>query len=213
MTLHPYERRTAAPVGADGLTLGSFADADADAVAAAAADGDIARWLYLPAGAKPSRDSALRVIAHWRSEQAHGHWHAFAVRDLAGTLVGGVALHVRDGGERGEVCYWTCSAHRGRGIASRAVRAACAVAADVGIRRVEAYVEPGNHPSRRVCLAAGLREAERHRYVLPGDVTEMIRYVRDVAGPDPTLASQAKEACSVPSAPVSHSPEPRAAIA
>ena len=54
------------------------------------------------------------------------------------------------------VGYWVVPSHRGYGHASRAVGLVSQWAlSNVGLARVEAWVEPGNSASRRVLTTAG----------------------------------------------------------
>lgn len=64
--------------------------------------------------------------------------------------------------------WWLFAGHRGRGSATRAVRLLAQYAVDgLGVRRVEAEVDPQNEPALRVATRAGLRREGIRRYV-PG---------------------------------------------
>jgi RimJ/RimL family protein N-acetyltransferase len=85
-------------------------------------------------------------------------------------IVGGTSLSNYDPfRDRVEVGYWLFPAGRGRGIATRVVRALAAHAFYVGLLRVEAVVRPANEPSIRVLERAGftregvLRSLLRHQ--------------------------------------------------
>ncbi len=67
--------------------------------------------------------------------------------------------------------YWLVPSARGRGLASRAVRVLVRWAlAEVGLARVEAFVEPSNAASMRVLESAGFqREGYLRSYLAIGD--------------------------------------------
>lgn len=84
-------------------------------------------------------------------------------------IVGGASLTNYDPlRERVEIGYWLFLHGRGRGIATRVVRALAEHAFHVGVHRVEAVVRPQNEPSIRVLERAGftregvLRSLLRH---------------------------------------------------
>jgi RimJ/RimL family protein N-acetyltransferase len=88
-----------------------------------------------------------------------------------GSLLGGAALHhfdpMRDAVEVG---YWLFVEARGRGIASRCVRAIAEHAFANGICRVEAHVRLENVPSARVLERLGFhREGVRRRFLRHGN--------------------------------------------
>ena len=60
----------------------------------------------------------------------------------------------------GEIGYWVAREARGRGVATRAVRLACAWAAsELGLTTLEIVVHEDNAPSLRVARAAGFTQA------------------------------------------------------
>jgi RimJ/RimL family protein N-acetyltransferase len=86
-------------------------------------------------------------------------------------ILGGLTLHhfdpLRDAVEVG---YWLYVSARGRGIATRAVRAAVEHAFATGIYRVEAHVRIGNVASERVLERVGFqREGVKKRFLRRGD--------------------------------------------
>lgn len=87
---------------------------------------------------------------------------SFAV-ERDGELAGTVELR-RLGDRRAELSWATFPRHRGHGVASAAVRRLVSYAfEDLGIERVEARAEPGDHASLRVAARAGLRREGRMR--------------------------------------------------
>jgi len=70
---------------------------------------------------------------------------------------GSVELRPVDAG-RGELAWSVSPLHRGRGVGVRAVRLVLGHAFErLGLTRIEAYVEPTNHPALRLAARAGLR--------------------------------------------------------
>jgi RimJ/RimL family protein N-acetyltransferase len=80
-------------------------------------------------------------------------------------LLGGLALHHLDPmRDTLEVGYWLLKEARGRGVATRAVRAAAEHAFANGICRMEAHVRVGNRASERVLERLGFeREGVKRR--------------------------------------------------
>jgi RimJ/RimL family protein N-acetyltransferase len=154
-------------IEAEGVTLRPWAEADAPALAALADCRAI--WLNL-------RD---RFPHPYRLADAEA-WvrfcaaHAGPPLDFAlyegGRLVGGIGVEPQSDVDRltGEIGYWVGEAHWGRGIATRALRAASLYAfSTLGLERLEASVFEWNPASARVLEKAGFqREGTRRRSVL-----------------------------------------------
>jgi RimJ/RimL family protein N-acetyltransferase len=87
----------------------------------------------------------------------------YALRDGAGTLLGGAEAR-RTGADSADVSYWVYPAFRGRGLTARTLGLLVPALGAVGIRTVEAHVDPDNLASRR--------SAERAGFVESGLVTE-----------------------------------------
>ncbi len=143
---------------ADGsLTLRGWTARDADAVLAACQDPDIQRWMEVPVPYLPEH-AADFVGEHnqqqWSSQQ--GAPFAIAATDNDEVLgsCGLVAVNAHHLVAE-VVCVVTPSA-RGRNVAQRAVRLLCDWAMiDVGLARLEFYVEPSNVASRAVATRLG----------------------------------------------------------
>ena len=141
----------------DGVVLlDRFTDADVDSLWAGE-DNDHVRRSCLP-GPFTRRDIAHR-IARWQEQwQMGGSGRSFAVREpRARRLVGGCVLEIRpDDGEIAELSYWVFPPYRRRGYASRSVELVCRYAFDdLGVVRIELYIEPTNDASLRVATKAG----------------------------------------------------------
>ena len=119
----------------------------------------------------------LRMVLHEQLPQmvARGLLCPYVILDAESEVVlGGINLHhfdpLRDAVEIG---YWLLLDARGRGVATRCVRAAAEHAFEHGVYRVEAHVRVGNAASERVLERAGfVREGVKRRYLRRGGETE-----------------------------------------
>ena len=144
----------------DGVVLvDRFTDADVDALWAGEDDGYVRRS-RLP-GPFTRRDIANQ-IRQWQDQwRLGGTGRALAVRETGSRrLVGGCVLEIRpDDGEIAELSYWVFPPYRCRGYATRSVELACRYAFDdLGVVRMELYIEPTNSASLRVATKAGFRQ-------------------------------------------------------
>lgn len=151
----------------DGVVLlDRFTDTDVDSLWAGEDNGYVGRS-SLP-GPFTRRDIANQ-IRHWQKQwQLGGSGRSFAVRET-GTrrLVGGCVLEIRtDDGEIAELSYWVFPPYRRRGYATRSVKLVCRYAFDnLGIVRMDLYIEPTNDASLRVATKAGfLQEGLLRQY-------------------------------------------------
>lgn len=141
------------------LILDSFVPADAPVLCDADRDPEHRRRFEFPGDFVASLEHSRAVIARWTEERRAGTRFPFAVRDAAlGTLLGGCELSPLGDGAA-NVSYWTYPPHRGRGVATEAVRQLCALAfSDFGFRRLELSADLDNAASRRVALRNGFGE-------------------------------------------------------
>jgi RimJ/RimL family protein N-acetyltransferase/8-oxo-dGTP pyrophosphatase MutT (NUDIX family) len=169
------------PTLTDGVvTLRPFARDDIDAHVAGE-DDEMMQWLGQPG---PSdAEGMVTVIDRWQHEREAGTRLTFAIH-ADGTTVGGAELQPR--GETAELAWWLYAGHRGQGYATRATRLLVEHAFnDLGVRRVEAKVDPRNIASHRVATRTGLRR-EGLRRLEPGmadrdDAPGMVIYARLVS--------------------------------
>jgi ribosomal-protein-alanine N-acetyltransferase len=148
------------------LRLRGFVDADAPAVLRAYTDPDIRRWNLRSMAT--TADARMWIDAT-RAAWAAGTGATWAVVGADDDLLCRVTLHLRLGEEAGEVTYWVVPEARGRGVATRAVRAATSWAHEAGgVVRLELRHSTQNPASCRVAERAGfaaegvLRSARRH---------------------------------------------------
>jgi RimJ/RimL family protein N-acetyltransferase len=134
----------------------------------------------LPAAA--SAEEALAWIQRQRGRRAEGIGLSFAIADAeSDTAVGAIGLWLQDlSAGRATAGYSVSPAHRGRGVASSALKALTAFAWTIPeLCRIELYIEPWNTSSIRVAESAGYeREGLLHSFHQIGGVRrDMLLYV------------------------------------
>ena len=157
----------------DELLVRPPADDDVDVIAPVFRDPAVGG----EAGMPPWDAATLRVVLHNQLPEmvARGLMAPYVIVDSAsGQLLGGVNLHHFDPlRDTVEVGYWLLLEARGRGVATRCVRAAAEHAFTHGIYRIEAHVRIGNVASERVLERAGFeREGLKRRYLRRGGEDE-----------------------------------------
>jgi len=146
-----------------GLLLRPWIEQDIPAMVAAHRDPAIRRWLRHRA---TTAQEARQIIAARHADGRGGTGFSFAVLEAgldgaAGDLVGSVSIRLADGEAAtcGEVGYWVTAPARGRGIAPRALGAACEWAFGLPRRqplaRLELIHAVGNQASCRVAEKTG----------------------------------------------------------
>jgi RimJ/RimL family protein N-acetyltransferase len=124
-------------------------------------------------GMPPFDEDTLRSIVRERLPEmrARGLLVPYVIEDTtdAGPLGGVTVRHFDPMRHTIEVGYWLFAHARGRGVATRAVRAVTREAFASGLWRVEAHVRLGNEASDRVLERAGFtREGVKRRYLRHG---------------------------------------------
>lgn len=157
-------------VRVDELLVRAPTDGDVDAIAPAFQDPAVGG----EAGMPPFDRDTLRLVLREQLPQmrASGLLSPYVIEDTrGGEIVGGAALHHLDPmRDVVEIGYWLFSETRGRGIATRVVRAMSEHAFANGICRVEAHVRLDNEPSERVLERVGFeREGVKRRYLHHGN--------------------------------------------
>jgi RimJ/RimL family protein N-acetyltransferase len=128
--------------------------------------------------------TARRAIERWIAGRAAGRpMFAYAVRDSAGTLIGGCELRMRSTGAA-NLSYWIFPAYRRRGFASRALNLVAAAAEGIpGLSRLELRIAPDNLASRRVARKAGFSLVGSETATGPtGTASTVDVFVKDVEG-------------------------------
>jgi RimJ/RimL family protein N-acetyltransferase len=141
------------------LVLSTFSSADAAVLARVDQDPEHRRRFEFPTDFVPSIEHSEAVIARWAEEYRVGNSFSFAVRDVgSGELVGGCELKPSSD-QAANLSYWTHPDHRGRGVATEAVRLASTLAFEqLGFRSLEIATDPDNGASQRVALRNGFAE-------------------------------------------------------
>jgi len=148
-----------------GYRLRRWTPADGPAVLAALAPaaGQVQAAGQLPAAGQVQAAGQLPAAGHWvrarREEWVTGTGYGFAVVDARDTVLGGVAVTGIDRRRgTGWVSYWTAPAVRGRGVATRAVRALARWSyRELGLIRLELGHRGDNRASCVVAVRAGFR--------------------------------------------------------
>jgi RimJ/RimL family protein N-acetyltransferase/8-oxo-dGTP pyrophosphatase MutT (NUDIX family) len=134
------------------VTLRPFDERDIDAHVEGD-DEEIRYWFDAPG--LSTRDGMAEVVERWRREREAGTRLTFAVVH-DGQTVG--VVEARPRGETASLSWTVYPGQRGQGYATRAIRLLIRHAYDhLGVRRVQAEVDPRNRASQRVATRAGLR--------------------------------------------------------
>ncbi len=153
----------------DELLLRAPREEDIDVVAPAFRDPAVGGEAGLP----PVGADELRVMLRDLLPEmlAQGLMSPYVIEDVErGAIVGGATLHHLDPmRDSVEVGYWLFREARGRGVATRAVRAMVEDAFAQGIIRVEAHVRIGNEASERVLERLGFEREGVRRKLLRHD--------------------------------------------
>ena len=141
------------------VLLRPWTDADVPAVAEACRDPEITRWIDdIPA--PYTRADARAYVAACRRGWKDGSLWAFAVVDTSsGKVVGSCGIGWQDDPHGvAEIGYWVRAGHRGRGVATRAVRLASEWAFEEGgVQRLQLRADELNTASQRVAERAGFQ--------------------------------------------------------
>ncbi|KAA1425584.1 GNAT family N-acetyltransferase [Nocardioides antri] len=165
--------------------LRPWAETDLDCVREASADPEIPRGTTVPATFTPDEGRAF-IRRQWR-RAADGAGVSQAVVDLgADRAIGLVIVSLRPQPGVGGLGYWIVPAARGRGAASAALRLIVPWAfRGLGLRRLEAWVDPDNHPSQQVLLRSGFQLEGRLRNFLTAEGQPSDALVFSAIPPDP----------------------------
>jgi RimJ/RimL family protein N-acetyltransferase len=131
-------------------------DADIPAIVAACQDPEIPRWTRVPFDydIEAARDWSIQAA----TEQADGNALSVLITDADDdSLLGSIGIVLIDWAEsRCDIAYWIAAQARGRGVATRAVRALCRwTFENLPMERISICAEPENAASRRVAENAG----------------------------------------------------------
>ena len=161
------------------VTVRLVADGDVAAVTAACQDPEIGRYTTVPSPYEERH--ARQWLTAAEAGMAAGTDIAAVVLDAeTGELLGSVGVHGIDPASgRCAAGYWVAAGARGRGVASRALRLLAGyVFGELGLSRIEIWVEPENRASRGVAEAVGFRREGLLRSYMPikGERRDMLMY-------------------------------------
>ncbi len=156
-----------------------IADADVPAITAACQNPEIVRYTTIPSPYElhHAREWQLRSQAGLAAGTDIG---ALIVDAESDELLGSVGLHGLDPATgRAAAGYWVAAGARRRGVATRGLRLLCAFAFDeLGVERIELWIEPENEASRRLAERVGFRSEGLLRSFMPvqGIRRDMLMY-------------------------------------
>jgi RimJ/RimL family protein N-acetyltransferase len=140
------------------VTLAPYTPADAQALCEVDQDPEHQRRFEFPVDFTPSLQHSREVLARWERERRAGLRYPFAVRGAGGELLGGCEIEPLGRGAA-NVSYWTHPLHRGRGVASEALRQLCILGfGELGFSRIELAADADNLASRRIAERNAFRE-------------------------------------------------------
>jgi RimJ/RimL family protein N-acetyltransferase len=161
------------------IRLRLISDADLPAIVAAVQDPAIPRFTTVPF---PYGDQQARL---WQRSAATGMRAGTELATLIvdaedGTLLGSVGVHNLDPQSgRCSAGYWVAADARGRGVARRGLTLICRFAfAELGVKRIELWIEPANPASQQVAEAVGFhREGLLRSFMhVGGERRDMLMY-------------------------------------
>ncbi|MPZ61655.1 MAG: GNAT family N-acetyltransferase [Propionibacteriales bacterium] len=137
------------------VVLRPWRDSDIDVVHPLA-DDEMVHWFGFPGF--PPRGGLAEAVEEWRQGYADERRVVNFLVERDGRPVGNV--EVRDQGDAlGELSWTIYAPYRGRGYGTHAVRLLVQYCFDeLGMQRIQAYVEQDNRRSLRVAMRAGLRK-------------------------------------------------------
>jgi [ribosomal protein S5]-alanine N-acetyltransferase len=176
----PPDLRALPPRSNDAVLLRPWQRTDLPTIAEASTDPYIALITMIPAPYTPHEGAAWLQRQHDQAAEGRGCPLAVvsrSTRDVVGSaIITGIDWHHR----RASIGYWLLARHRGHGYARAAVALLPGLASDLGLVRIEAQIEPGNHASQAVCRSLGFTEEGTLRawYRIGDDNRDVILFAR-----------------------------------
>jgi ribosomal-protein-alanine N-acetyltransferase len=164
----------------DGVVrLRLMVQADVPAIVEAVQDPEIPRWTRVPTPYGPGDARQFQRMVS-TGIQSGTDLAALIVSADGDEVLGAVGIHGIDPeSARCSAGYWVAAKARGRGIAARAMRLLCGYAfAELGIKRVELWIDPENKASLGVAEAVGFTREGLLRSFMPiqGERRDMLMY-------------------------------------
>ena len=146
-------------IGANGIVLREWMVADIQAMVTLFDEDSIDVWTPLESPFDAA--AAQRYLERAYRLRAQGHGIQLAITTDGRAPLGEVLLFDGDSPDTGELAYAVGIAHRGQGLAARAVRMVMTFAADhCGLSRYLLTISPANLASQAVARAAGFRQSD-----------------------------------------------------
>ena len=146
------------PRSNDLVLLRPWQDGDLSVIAEASSDPYIPLITSVPARYSPAEGAAW--LQRQRDQLAQGSGCPMAIcAQATGEVVGQVTIAgITWAHRRGDIGYWVLPRHRGHGYARAAAALLPDLAAEIGLVRIEALIEPWNEASQAVCRSLGFTE-------------------------------------------------------
>ena len=161
------------------VRLRPYRDDDAEAMFELYSDPRVMRYWSFPAWVEPGQARIYRERA--RAGMDSGEIFPWAIADAGSDrLIGALtlfSLHVEQ--RRAEVGYSLSPAYQGRGVAAEALRLALGFAfASLGLRRIEADIDPRNEASARLLEGKSFQKEGylRERWIVNGEICDTVFY-------------------------------------
>jgi ribosomal-protein-alanine N-acetyltransferase len=154
------------PLGDGRIGLRRWREADVECIRLAGTDPDISKGTTVPTAFNPAEGLAF-IHRQWGRAQ-NGEGVSQAIVEVRGDrAIGLMWVALRPQPHVGGLGYWIVPPERGQGVATAAVRLVTPWALDgMGLRRLEAWVQPENVASQSVLRAAGFQQEGRLRNFL-----------------------------------------------
>lgn len=172
-------------VDAGRLILRRVQASDASAIAAAVSASleHLRPWMPWATPEAAERGNQLVRVAEADHNWESGLGYVYSVLTADhGTLVGEIALHLRDSGQTVELGYWIAAGQARRGYATLAADAMTSVALALpGVTRAEIHCDAANAASAAVARKLGYRldRIEQRRAEAPGESGRLMVWRRD----------------------------------
>jgi RimJ/RimL family protein N-acetyltransferase len=158
-------------------------DASAIAAAVSASLEHLRPWMPWATGEAAELGNQLARIAEADHNWESGLGYVYSVLTTDhGTLVGEIALHLRDSGQSVELGYWIAIGQAGRGYATLAAEAMTSVALALpNVTRAEIHCDAANAASAAVARKLGYRldRIEQRHAEAPGESGRLMVWLRD----------------------------------
>jgi RimJ/RimL family protein N-acetyltransferase/uncharacterized damage-inducible protein DinB len=168
------------PRGDGTVLLRAWGPGDLPVIAEASSDSYIPLITTIPVPYTPQQGGAWLRRQWDQAADGRGCPMAIVSRSSSETVGMATITGIDWTHRRAAIGYWILDRHRGRGFAKAAVSLLPGLARDLGLVRLEALIEPGNHASQAVCRALGFAAegTSRSYYRIGGQNRDMMIFAR-----------------------------------